>query len=486
MALVVAIVISGLVFKKSIFSHYFGYENYPIPAADEFTYVWQAISLKRYGVPMAWTLNAGVYQDKKLQSEMGKVLGFKIDVGHEFDHKPMWAVKEIDYMKGIEHMLFVAPFFDHPPLGGLIYSLGVDKNMANVEEVKPSEFRRPAIIMSFVVAILLFIFLYLITSNPWISTLGIISYLTVPTYILATRTAFLENAVSPFVLSSLILLFLYVKNNSKKYAVLLLIFSGLLGGASVLAKESAIGFLLGGIILLWKNKINIRIILIFIGASLLPVLVYFGWGLWLQKDLFMAILLTNSSRGFFGAIKMVTMLESLKFKNFPTDGWWIWGLISFVLVSLRIKNKNVLFLTLPLFTHLLVVLLMGSGNAPWYWLSMIPFLAGCSAILLGQIFFNPNFVSGILFFLIPFSSSYYWGREALGIAPSINHYRMALLTFCAFLILRIYFSKNILVKFIWIIFMTAMMYKIVIFNDVFFPYLIAHFGNLSILSLPNY
>ena len=489
-----AVLISFWVIEKSVFLRSFGYGSYPTPVADEFSYVWQSISLKNYGLPMAWTLNSGTYKDIKFNSIAGNVEGFGINTGEgiinleKFKENPgsLSAVKEIDYIKGKEQMLFVAPFFDHPPLGGMIYSLGVDKNIKNVEDVKADDFRESALVMAVITAILLFVFLTLITANPWVGTLAVVVYSTTPTYLLATRTAFLENAVIPFILIHLIILFLYTKNYSKKNSFLLLIISGLFGGLGVLAKEPAIGFLIGSVILLWKNKIKLKNIFIFLISCALPVLAYIGWGLWLQKDLFMAIFLTNANRGYFGSIKIITMLEALKFKNFPTDGWWIWGLLSFVLVSIKVKNKEILFLILPLFTHLLVVLLLGSPNYPWYWISTIPFLAGCSGLLIWKIFNKPNSVTALLFFLIPFSSSYYWGREALGISPSINHYRMAFLAFGLMLFFKIKFRKNKIIKFLWIIFMTWMMYKIVIFNELFIPYLIAHWGNLSIPSLPNY
>jgi len=493
-SLAIAILISFWIIKKSVFLRSFGYGSYPTPVADEFTYVWQAVSFKRYGLPMAWTLNSGVYKDTKFNPIVGGVEGFGINTGEGIvnsekfrkNFKPLSAVKEIDYVKGKEQMLFVAPFFDHPLLGGMIYSLGVDKDIENVEDVTSDNFRKPALVMAIITVILLFIFLTLITSNLWVGTLGVVVYSIAPTYLLATRTAFLENAVAPFILIHLILLFLYTKYYSKKISFLLLIFSGLFGGLSVLAKEPAIGFLIGSTIILWKNKIKLKNIFIFLISCGFPILVYVGWGFWLQKDLFMAILLTNASRGYFGAIKVVTMMEALKFKNFPTDGWWIWGLLSFAFLSIKNKNKNILFLTLPLFTHLLVVLLLGSTNYPWYWISAIPFLAGCSGLLIWQIFNDPNLVSSLLFFFIPFSSSYYWGREALGILPSINHYRMAFMAFSLMLFLRLKFKKNQIIKMLWIIFMIWIMYKIVIFSEVFIPYLIAHWGNLSILSLPNY
>lgn len=482
------------VIKKSAFMRWFGYGSYPTPVADEFTYVWQAISLKRNGVPMAWTLNSGVYQDQKFDSRKGDVDGFGIKVDNKLmnlgnfknDSRPLSAVKEIDYIKGKEQMLFVAPFFDHPPLGGMIYSWGVDKNIKEVEDVKSVDFRRPALTMAIVTTILLFIFLTLISSKPGYGLLGSVIYGTAPTYLLASRTAFLENVVPPLVLINLILLWLYKKNIHKKWAIGLLIGSGIFAGLAVLAKEPGIGFVVGGVILLWINRIKIKNIFIFLVSAGLPIIFYLIWGWCLQGPLFWDILMTNASRGYFGAIKITTMLETLKFKNFPTDGWWIWGILSFVLVSIKIKNKNILFLIVPLLTHLLVVLLLGSGNYPWYWISAIPFLAGCGAWVIGELFEKPKLVTGLLFFFIPFSSSYYWGREALGIGPDINHYRKALLIFALLLFCRLKIKDSKFMKIIWMIFMAWLIYKVVIFSEVFMPYLISHWGNLSIVSLPNY
>jgi 4-amino-4-deoxy-L-arabinose transferase-like glycosyltransferase len=490
----VAVAISFFVIKKGTYLRKFRYDVYPTPVADEYTYVWQAISLKKYGLPMAWTLNSGVYKDIKFSPIIGDVKDFGIDTGSGIinsqrfkkDSRPLSAVKEIDYQKGVEHMQFVAPFFDHPPLGGLIYSLGVKKDVKLVEEIKPIDFRKTSLVIAIITTILLFIFLTLITSSFWVGTLGVIIYSTVPTYLLASRTAFLENIVSPLVLVSLILLFLYKKIALKKYSLILIIFSGLFGGLSVLAKEPAIGFLFGTLIVLWKNKVKLKNIFIYLISYSFPLLVYAGWGLWLHKDLFMAILLTNASRTYFGAIKVITMLEALKFENFPTDGWWIWGLISFVFISLKQKNKDLLFLTLPLFTHILVVLLLGSGNYSWYWLSTIPFLAGCNAVMIWKIMKNPKVTTVMLFFFIPFSSSYYWGREALGLLPDINHYRTAIFTFGLMLFLRLKFKNLKIIKILWIGFMIWMIYKIIVFNEVFFPYLIANWGKLSIQSLPHY
>lgn len=488
--LVLAITVSFLVIKQSLFQRWFGYETIPIPITDEFDYAWQGISLYRYGLPLGWTILNDNYTNPKLNPRRGSLTGFAISIDGKIidlnqfkvNPRPLVAIDQIDYMKGPEHMFFVAPFFDHPPLGGLIYSLGVNQSVNTVDQVKPSAFRQPALILAVITSVLLFILLSLIT-NPWVGALSVIVYSTVPTYLLATWMSFLENAVVPFILTHLIFLNFLVKDRKRGY--LWAILAGLMGGFGVLAKESAVGFLLGSLILLLIHKLPKKIIYIFIFSLSLPVIAYLTWGFWLQGQLFLSILVTNSNRTYFGALKLASMLEALKFKNFPIDGWWIWGFISFMFISFHPKSKDQLFVTLPLLTHLLLVLLLGSNNSPWYLISCIPLLAACSGIFIWHLFIDPTLATALAFFLIPFSSSYYWGRVALNLQPDINHYRYSFIVFLIFLSLRI-FSKHRIFHYIWILFLTVIVYKIVVFNQVFFPYLIANWGNLPIPSLPNY
>lgn len=494
----IALAISAVVLYQSSFYRWFGYETIPAPITDEFDYAWHGLSLRQYGLPVGWTILAHIYQEPKYQSRKANVDKFgiiadgkRIDL-KEFqkDRRPLIAVKEIDYTKGIEQMLFVAPFFDHPPLAGLIYSLGEGKEIKEFAEVKPAEFRRPALVLAIVTAVLLFIFICLITSNPWIAALTVIIYSTVPTYLLATRTAFAENVEPPFILTHLIVLFLAVRAHTKqldkKLILSALTLSGFIGGLSFLVKEPAIGFLIGSLVLLFINKLPRKYILVFLIALLIPIGSYFIWGLWLQTDLFLGILQTQTGRGYFGAIKLVTMLEALKFKNFPVDGWWIWGFLSFLLISIKIKHKNLLFLLIPLFSHFLSLLLISSSNYPWYFISMIPFLAGCSAILIWQIYEDPTIATSYAFFFIPFSSSYYWGRVALSLETGIAHYRYAFIIFTILLALRLIFSKYKIVKIIWFVLLFILIQKIITFNQLFMPYLMSHWGNLPIPSLPNF
>lgn len=487
----ISVLISTIAIKQSLFYRWFGYETIPAPVTDEFDYAWQGISLRRYGIPLGWSMWSGEYMSDKYKSKGGSLDGFVISYGgKEIDLKqylkdptPYYAIKEVDYIKGKEHMFFAVPFFDHPPLGGLIYSLGVDNSVVQVDQVKAVAFRQPALVMAVVTAVLLFILLFLISNNPLMATLGVVIYSTVPTYLLATRTAFLENVVSPISLLQLIVLYLAIKKFQKNY---LFILSGLICGISVLAKEPAISFIAASLILMIMSKVSRKNIILFLSSVALPILLYVAWGFWLQRDLFLGIFLANAGRGYFGAIKPVTVLEALKFKNFPTDGWWIWGIISFLMISYKARRKELLFITIPLTCHIILILLLGSPNYPWYFVSTIPLLAACSAIFTWRIIKSPTIASALAFFFIPFSSSYYWGRVALSLEPSINHYRYAFLIFALLLFARLKYSKSMIMKIIWFVFMIILLRKIVIFNQVFFPYLIAHWGNLPVPNLPTF
>lgn len=490
----VCLILSLVIIKQSLFYRWFGYETIPTPITDEYDYAWQGMSLRTYGLPIGWTMFDGVYRDDKLDPRQIDLVNFAMNDGSPVDlkrflsdHRPLFAIKDLDYQKGMETMFFAAPFFDHPPLGGLIYSTGIKSDITSLDQVKPNQFRYPALVAAAFTAVLIFIYSQLVTNNPIVGLLAVIIYSTVPTYSLATRTSFLENIISPFVLLHLISLCLFLKTTEKEnkwIRIALLVLSGLFAGCAFLAKESAIGFLIGSFVLLLLNKVHWKKIFIFVIFSGLPILIYICWGLWLQKDLFINLLLTNSSRGYFGAIKLVTMLEALKFKNFPTDGWWIFGFISFILISVSKSAKKYQLVTIPLFANLLCVLLLGGPNYPWYLIACIPLLAISSAILVWRVFKYPSITNAFLFFLVPFSSSYYWGRVALRAVASINHYRYSLLAFVLFLSLRLKFPKSKVMQFIWFVFLAFLIRKIIIFNEVFFPYLIAHWGDLPVPNLP--
>lgn len=488
----VTLLISALIIYKGAQVRKISYDLIPSPILDEFNYIWQGLSIKKYGLPIGWVTFTEVYKNQTSGFRETKLegLGIKkddnvIDVfKFRKDPKPLIAIEELDWGEGKKQLFFGSPFFDHSPISGLIYSLGIEENVHDFSQVKPGMFRKISLQLALLSSILLFILILVVTKEIWIAVLSIIIYSTVPTYILATRTAFLENTAIPFVLGHLILLILGLQRSNKKLTGLIFFISGLLGGLAALAKEPAFGFLLGSSILFYIHRIPFRHFIIFVLGAILPIIIYIIWGLWIHPSIFLNIFLANSTRGFYGSLKLISMFVSLRFKNFPEDGWWAWGIISFLLVSLKI-NKQYLNLVLPFLGHFLLVIYLSSPNYPWYYLTMIPFFASFSAITIWEIYKKPNPAIAAAFLLIPLSSSLYWGYIVNHPQFSIESFRILSLIFVLFVFLRIRFAENKSIETLWNIFFILLIFQTVRWNYQSLYFILEHWGKLPISSLPN-
>lgn len=497
---ILAIFITIHIIITSSNMRWIGYDLIPKPFLDEYNYVWQGLSLKANGLPVGWVTFDHLYRNTSLK---GRVQNFGISVGlpgspvvdlniFKKQDKTLTAVHEIDWGDGIKQLFFVAPFFDHPPLGGLIFSQTVDKSVNTFQGVKPDQFRKPALFLAVINSILLFILVYLVTTLPWVATLSVAFYSTVPSYFLASRIAILENAVLPFALLHLILLTIFLKTQekiSKRLIYALLFFSGLAGGLATLAKESAIGFVVGSFALILIEGVKeplrkSRVLVLFITGASIPLVTYLLWGLSIHGKIFLDILSANASRISYGPLKLVSTLPALRFKDFPIDGWWIWGFISFFLCCLYF-NRKYLPLLLPFTFHFLLVLFLASPNYPWYYLAMTPFLASFSAISLWNMFKTPNLAHAVAFFLIPFSSSFYWGRWVFKPASNLWDYKITFVVFMVFIFLKIKYANVKIVKIAWTIFYIVLAYYLVKLNFQSIQFILVNWGKLPIESLPN-
>lgn len=495
--LVLAVLITTAVIVKSSYLRWLGYERIPVPLLDEYNYIWQGLSLREYGLPVGWVTFEFLYQ--KYQNK-GKLDGLSIDVGggamdlasFKKENKPVHAVAELDWGEGKKQIFLAAPFFDHPPLGGLIFSQTLDREIRNFQDVKAAQFRKGPLILAVINSILLFVFIYLVTNQPWIAALSVLIYSTIPSYIFGSRMSVLENAVPPFVLLHLILLTVFLKIKERinlNIGYLILLLSGFSGGLAVLAKESAIGFLFGSLILLFfsmmKERSKKRFYLFFSIGAAVPIISYAAWGLWIHSEMFLQVLSTNAHRISYGPLKLVSALSSLRFKDFPIDGWWIWGFLSFFLSWIYL-NRKYLPLLLPFTGHFLLVVFLDSPNYAWYYLAMVPFLASLSALNLYQMFKSPNLVLWIAFFLIPVSSSFYWGHMVFHPPNNTLFYKILFLVLVLFVVLRLKYANKRLVLLVWTVFFIALTYYLIKWNYQSVQFMITHWGKLPTESLPSF
>jgi len=314
-----------------------------------------------------------------------------------------------------------------------------------------------------------------------ISFISVCIYNTTPTYLIATRFGLLDNYIPTFILSSLILINLFQKLQDSKIRSFLLIATGITLGFSLLVKEMSIGFVLGIFIyfLILKQFKKITLLLI----PLLSVIgMYAVWALWLNHNLFIDLFIGNTERAEFGSLKFVSILQSLRFENFPIDGWWVIGLVAIFLI---LKHSRYMILTIPTISYLMTLMLISHNNYSWYLLPLIPFMSILTSITLYNFYLKPNIPLGLFMLLTAFSSSFYWGYTIFNLPPDINPYRLIIISLISLLLVRIYFD-NKLTRFIWAVAIILIFYQLIKWNNQSVLYFIANWGSYPVAPLPHY
>lgn len=465
-------------------------ENYLI--LDERTWVWQGLSLRKTGIPTGWSDLPAYTKNSKL----GVVDGLNISINQEKPNinsyggfpKPLLAISQIDVGYGVTHIRFVQPLIEQPPLGGVLFSSMVSDDTKNFIEVKPEEFRRISLYLALITSILIFIVGVQIFNNPSIALMGSVIYGSAPSYLLLSRYALLENILSPFLLIVVALLVfsyrlitdikIFEKHSKIILLRILLFLAGVTTGLATLIKITGWPILIMSIILLWYWKFGFKNILIYVLPALFLGSLYFVWVLYLDSNLFLNILFyQGAERGFIGSINFLLTLIKVNILNFPLDGWWIGGFLVFILLPFKKEYIPLFGATL---TVLFTVLLLGGATYPWYFIPMIPFMALASAFFIWRMIMNPSFSSILVFYLIFFSSSFYWGFVVEQESKQLSYlvYRIVSVVFIISGIAWSVSPRIIKYRKTWIILMIVLMVAILRLNDKSFYFILTNWGDL--------
>lgn len=482
--LILSIFISFLIIYKFGYDRWIGYSQIPDNGIfDERNYALQGISLRKNGVPIGWS-DLGIYSNIPKEVEIITMKDLGINVNNitpklqniKALYKPVISVNEFDYGFGTRHVRFVQPFLDHPPLGGLIYSLGLPKDVNNFADIRPYDYRTPALYLAVITSVLIFLLAYQVFKNPFVSLLSVIVYNSVPTYLLASRYALLENVVAPISLLSLNFLIPAVKGIKKnKNSTILLLISGITAGFIFLAKESGVGFILAEILLLIYYKVPKKKSFWFLSGVSLPIILYLTWGFWFFGDFFFKVMLANSQRGFIGSLNFIKIFSNLGFKPFSLDGWWIFGFLSVILLFFGDRKKFAPIL-IPFICELFVILFLSGINYPWYYFALIPYLSVAAGYILWKVIYEPDAVLLPIFFLFPLSSSLYWGYTVRHGEPSNLLYRIILVIFTTASVIRLICPNKKYVRILWIIFSVLIIAGLVKLNHSSILYIIANWN----------
>lgn len=473
-----------------------GYSAIPEPyiILDEHTNVWHGVSLRKTGVPAAWSI-LGIYMtDLKTVGAEGRVGGFNLSVNGKkptFENfstfpKPVVGVSEFNFGRGLSHTRLVQPYLDHPPFGAYILSLFVSEKASTFGEVNDYDLRQSSLYLAILTQVLIFVLALLITRKPLIGIIASTVYATVPSYLLLSRYALLENVLSPIVLVGIILLILAKSRLGKKklgsLLTVLLVLAGIVGGLGALTKLVGWIFILANIVLLYLWKFKLKHILTFALPAFLIGILYFVWGFYLSPKLFTDLFLLQTQRGFIGSLNLLTTFFKVSIFNFPLDGWWIGGFIALLLIP---KKKEYLPIIVGAVAVLFSALYVVGANFPWYFIPLIPFMA----IAVGVFFYNlaakPS-LGPILFLLFTFvSSSFYWGYGVFQKTQPFNLYRLIFLLFTGMGIFWEVSKKNSKYKKIWYWGVIILLLVLAFLNRRSMFFILGNWGKFPLIYTPG-
>lgn len=299
--------------------------------------------------------------------------------------------------------VFNYPWFDHPPLLGLITGgYSYLKGTRNFEDVQLHIIRQPMIILGTFGVLLVFLFGY-INFGYIPAIIAMTVYGTAPLSVVGSRMVQGENGMIIPYLFSLIFISLYFKNKKNTWLIL----AACMAGIAILFKLSGIAAVLSLIGLIFlsnsKNKRE-KILDIFtlIIISFLFLSLFFIYGYYFDWEVFKNILFSNSNRFYgIGANSIFNLITQTKLTGGINiiDAWVLIGWIC-VFLNLNIKKYKQIFLIIPLISYLVIYIFFGSYSYGWYTFPFLPFLAINIGYQFNKILRKKNMVIGLLMGLI--------------------------------------------------------------------------------------
>jgi 4-amino-4-deoxy-L-arabinose transferase-like glycosyltransferase len=383
-----------LVFLLGFLLRLHNFAQYPQRGAthDEFAFAFLGISFLQTGIPTSWS-NIPVYQNKY-------------------------------YLKANEtYYSIVTPYFDHPPLFGLLTGgFALLNGETEFLKVKLSTIRLiPAVLGS--LSIILLFKLCQSLSDFRTAVISCLIFATVPTYVISSRMSLAENLLIPEILLALIL-FEKLLNEERKSLVYLL---GFLAGLAFLTKFVGLFVWLTLLLLFLYEPRARKHILPFSVITFLVGSVYFLYGFAFDKALFLKILSFQGARevGPFSFLNLF-LTPAIVNKIF-VDGWVYFGWFALAILIYRYKEN--IKVVVPALCYLLVFVLTVNQQDlhGWYNYPFYPFLAIASGKLISQMLDKPSFLNIIFLLTAGLSTLNLTYFNFFGMSPT--HFRILVLLF---------------------------------------------------------
>lgn len=376
--LVVIILIFGLYLKLH------NYSIYPQRGAssDEYTYTFLGISLLKEGIPVSWSIFTP-YKNR--------------------------------YDLIIDKLYFpmVYPYFDHPPLNGLLvggWSILFGEDTFTKVELKT--IRLVPIILSMISSILVFLLglkIYDYKTAIW----ALLIYTTTTIFVMNTRVVFAENLLTPLFLGALYLFCIYKKHITNAKAAII----GLICGLCVLTKELGIAVFLSMLYLFIDERIRVKQILLLGTLFVFIAGIYIVYGFYYDKELFLQIISMQSNRSIGPQTFTYILSTPIIVNKIFYDGWYFFGFFSILFSFHEYKKNKTIVVPAAIYLFFLLFSLTRQGEMGWYIIPLFPFMALASAHLLIEGIEKKNWSVFILLLFVGISQIKLLYEDIFGLTP---------------------------------------------------------------------
>jgi len=404
--LVVFVLFIGLVLRLH------NYSIYPQRGAtsDEYSYSFLGVSLLTKHVPISWSAVSG------------------------YKNRTDLTIKNL-------YFPIVSPYFDHPPLNGLLVGgwalfFGQD----TFTKIELSTIRLVPIALSMISSFLVFLLglrLYNFKTALW----ALLIYSTTVIFVMNGRVVLAENLLTPILLGTIYLFLNFKKNMTFKKTMII----GILGGLAFWTKELGIVVFLSMLYLFVSEKIKIKFIIPLIAFFIAFVSLYVGYGVYYDWEVFKTVLSIQSDRVVGPETLLYLTSTPIIINKLYYDGWYFLGFISFFLSFLDYRKNR--FLLIPAFIYFLLMLfsLTEKGEMGWYLIPLFPFMALFTANFLVEGLEKKNWSIFLLLIFVGLYEVQYLFRANFGLT-SMQFRIILLMMFVPFILVFAFKRKQLFAK----------------------------------------
>ncbi len=397
---VVGILLLGLILRLH------NYSVYPQRGAtsDEYTYSFLGISLLTKHVPESWS-NLSAYKNK--------------------------------YDLTIRNLYFpmVRPYFDHPPLNGLLVgSWSILNSQAAFDKVDLKTIRLVPIFLSLISSVLMFL-LGLKLSGFRTAVWALLIYSTATLFVMNQKVVFAENLLTPLFLGAL-----YIFSSIKKMRFVNSLIIGGICGLAFWTKELGIAVFFTMIYLFFEEKISKKFILTLTAIFLIFIIGYIGYGYYYDGNLFWQVISIQSGRRIGPETLLLLTSSPVIVNKTYFDGWYLLGFLSIFFSMFDYKKYKMIVVPSLIYLLLMIFSLAKDGEMGWYMIPLFPFMALSTANFINESISKKSWFIFLLLLFVGLYEIKYLFEQAFGLVPI--QFRIIMFILFTPFIIAFMFDKN--------------------------------------------